>query len=64
MGHGLGLCDIRAMSHRLTAGALCRSLNNNQLCGLDRIGRGTYIAEGIIALTKGIEHCKALVSLR
>ena len=41
-----------------------RSLDNNQLCGLDEFGRGTYTAEGIIKLSDALKINKTLTSLR
>ena len=31
------------------------SLSNNELCGLDILGRGTYTTEGITALCEGLK---------
>ena len=33
---------------------LARSLRNNQLCGLDYDGRGTYTTEGVTKLCEGL----------
>ena len=41
-----------------------RSLEYNQLCGLDRNGKGTYTAEGIIKLSDALKVNKSLTSLR
>ena len=41
----------------------CR-LNNNQLCGLDLDGDGTYTAEGIIKLSDALKVNKSLTLLR
>ena len=32
-----------------------RSLANNELCGVDKYGEGTYTAEGIHALCEGLK---------
>ena len=32
-----------------------RSLSGNQLCGVNRLGRGTYTAVGITALCEGLK---------
>ena len=40
----------------LTAGAPCYSLDNNQLCGLDFLGRGTYTIEAIVVLIEGVKN--------
>ena len=40
------------------------SLNNNQLCGLDRLGRGTYTADGIIAIAEMLKLNTTLQSIR
>ena len=39
------------------------SLANNQLCGLDCYGRGTYTAEGITKLCEGLKG-SAVTSLK
>ena len=39
------------------------SLDNNMLCGIYRLGNGTYTTEGIIALMQGIQNSK-IQSLR
>ena len=40
------------------------SLDGNQLCGLDWTGRGTYTAEGIIAITEMLKVNSTLQSIR
>ena len=40
-----------------------RSLNTNALCGLDKLGGGTYTAEGITALCDGLKESN-VTSLR
>ena len=43
---------------------LC-SLNDNQLCGIDRYnGRGTYTTDGIIAITEMLKVNSTLQSIR
>ena len=42
---------------------LCGSLDSNQLCGLDVIGRGTYTAEGINKLCESLKM-SSVTSLR
>ena len=39
-------------------------LDNNQLCGLDMFGRGTYTAEGIIAISEMLKVNRTLQSVR
>ena len=39
------------------------SLGDNQLCGVDEAGRGTYTTEGIIKLCEGLKG-SAVTSLR
>ena len=39
------------------------SLANNQLCGIDRFGRGTYTTEGINKLCEGLKG-SAVTSLK
>ena len=39
------------------------SLDRNQLCGLDVMGRGTYTADGINALCEGLKS-SGITSLR
>jgi len=39
---------------RPTPSPLARRLINNQLCGLDNHGRGTYTTEGITKLCEGL----------
>ena len=34
---------------------MARSLSNNQLCGVDFLGNGTYTAVGITALCEGLK---------
>ena len=41
-----------------------RSLDGNQLCGLNHRGQGTYTAEGIIAITEMLKVNTALQSIR
>ena len=41
-----------------------RSLDDNQLCGIDRYGEGTYTAEGIIMLSDALKINATLTSLR
>ena len=43
--------------------ARCGSLDNNRLCGLDVMGRGTYTADGINALCEGLKR-SGITSLR
>ena len=44
------------MSHRNThLSCFGFRLDNNMLCGLDFQGRGTYTAEGIVALMEGVK---------
>ena len=43
---------------------LARSLNNNQLCGLDHDGDGNYTAEGITKITKMLSVNTTLKSIR
>ena len=38
------------------------SLDNNQLCGVDKYGRGTYTVEGISKLCEGLKG-SAVISL-
>ena len=42
---------------------LC-SLANNQLCGLDQQGNGTYTSEGITKLCKALLKGSAVTSLK
>ena len=39
------------------------NLSNNQLCGLDRYGRGKYTAEGIKALADAVSVSASLTDL-
>ncbi len=41
-----------------------RSLDRNQLCGLDDDGEGTYTAEGIIAIAEMLKVNSTLQSIR
>ena len=41
-----------------------RSLDKNQLCGLDFMGRGTYSAEGIVAISEMLKVNTTLQSIR
>ena len=41
-----------------------RSLDENQLCGVDEDGEGTYTAEGIIMLSDALKINATLTSLR
>ena len=43
---------------------LVRSMDGNELCGLDRNGWGTYTAEGIIAITEMLKVNSTLQSIR
>ena len=36
----------------------------DQICGLDDLGRGTYTAEGIIAITEMLKLNSSLLSIR
>ena len=40
------------------------SLANNQLCGVDYLGRGTYTADGINALCEALKGNSTLTSLK
>ena len=40
------------------------SLDSNQLCGLDKYGRGTYTAEGISKIAEMLQLNKTLTSVR
>ena len=44
--------------------SLLGSLSNNELCGIDRGGEGTYNAEGIIALAEALKQNGSLQSLK
>ena len=48
----------------MLAFSFLRSLDYNQLCGLDINGRGTYTAEGIIAITEMLKVNSTLQSIR
>ena len=41
-----------------------RSLDNNQLCGLDRNGQGTFTLEGITPLCEAFTKMPSLTSVR
>ena len=43
--------------------AICYSLNENALCGLDKRGNGRYAIEGITALSEGLKG-SSITSLR
>ncbi len=47
----------------VTGGLTTLDLSSNQLCGLDRYGRGTYTAEGITAIADSLRVNGALTSL-
>ena len=52
------------MKHHLTAFSLAQiDLGGNQLCGVDRCGRGTYTAEGIKAIASAISVSASLTSI-
>ena len=59
---------MRLHSHKALAAvdsfSLSRSLNDNQLCGLDYVNRSTYTAEGIIAITEMLKVNSTLQSIR
>ena len=53
------------MSHFLNMEMLLpNSLSNNQICGLNVYGRGTYTAEGIIAISEMLKVNRTLQSVR
>ena len=54
---------LSAAADTLIDTSACR-LNNNQLCGLDLDGDGTYTAEGIIKLSDALKVNATLTSLR
>ena len=41
----------------------CCSLDNNQICGVNQFGRGTFTLEGINALCEGLKQ-SSITSLR
>ena len=43
--------------------AICYSLNENALCGLDKYGGGTFTTQGITALCEGLKG-SSITSLR
>jgi hypothetical protein len=47
----------------VTGGLTSLDLSSNQLCGLDRYGRGTYTAEGITAIADALHVNGALTAL-
>ena len=53
---------MSAPADTLTPAHRC-SLANNQICGLDEYGRGTYTAEGITKLCEGLKG-SAVTSLK
>ena len=42
---------------------VCGSLDNNQICGVNRFGDGTYTAEGINKLAEAIKASTALTTV-
>ena len=53
---------VSAPADTLTPAHRC-SLANNQICGLDEYGRGTYTAEGITKLCEALKE-SAVTSLK
>jgi hypothetical protein len=53
-----------AFAALLTSVQLACSLRGNQLCGLDRRGRGTYTAEGITALAAALKINQSITSIK
>ena len=58
----LGAAGAAALAPALAANGSLTSLNlgDNQLCGLDRFGRGTYTADGITAIADALRVNGAL----
>jgi hypothetical protein len=52
-----------ALRTSVTGGPTSLNLSDNQLCGLDRHGRGTYSAEGITAIADALRANGALTSV-
>ena len=44
--------------------ALACSISDNALCGVDKYGRGTYTAEGIIQISDALKVNATLTSLK
>ena len=44
--------------------SLARSLDDNELCGLDEHGEGTYTTEGIVAIVEMLKVNTTLQSIR
>jgi hypothetical protein len=65
-GNRLGPAGAAALALGLTANSSLTSLNlsENQLCGLDRHGRGTHTAEGITAIADALRVNGALTEVR
>jgi len=65
-GNRLGTAGAAALALGLAANSSLTSLNlsENQLCGLDRHGRGTHTAEGIIAIADALRVNGALTEVR
>ena len=61
----LGAAGAAALAPALAANGALTSLDLscNQLCGLDRYGRGTYTAEGITAIADALRVTGALTVL-
>ena len=48
----------------VTGGLTSLDLSNNQLCGLDRFGRGTFTAEGITAIADALRVNGTLTKIK
>ena len=55
MSHLRHTCQKCSAPNDIFPSPHARSLSNNQLCGLDSLGRGTYTAKGITALCEGLK---------
>ena len=63
--NNLGAAGAAALAPALAANGSLTSLNlgDNQLCGLDRFGRGTYTADGITAIADALRVNGSLTSI-